>query len=60
MAKKKSSKTAPITRRQFIEKTAAASLFTIVPSHTLSSLGYASPNDRVNIAAIGVGNRGGR
>ena len=60
MAKKKSSKTAPITRRQFIEKTAAASLFTIVPSHTLSSLGYASPNDRVNIAAIGVGNRGGQ
>ncbi len=48
------------SRRDFIKKAASASLFSIVPSSTLTSLGYQSPNDMVNIAAIGVGNRGGQ
>ncbi|MEK9741319.1 MAG: Gfo/Idh/MocA family oxidoreductase [Flavobacteriaceae bacterium] len=60
MATKKSKHDSPLSRRAFIEKTAAASLFTIVPSHTISSLGHGSPNDMINLAAIGVGNRGGQ
>jgi hypothetical protein len=31
-----------------------------VPSHAITSLGYPSPNGLINIAAIGVGNRGGQ
>ena len=58
---KKITENAPMdSRRDFIKKAASASLFTIVPSSTLTSLGYQSPNDMVNIAAIGVGNRGGQ
>ncbi|MDA1288800.1 MAG: hypothetical protein O3B46_05120 [Bacteroidetes bacterium] len=60
MASKKSKHDSPLSRRAFIEKTAAASLITIVPSHTISSLGHGSPNDMINLAAIGVGNRGGQ
>ena len=60
MASKKSKNDSPLSRRAFIEKTAAASLITIVPSHTISSLGHGSPNDMINLAAIGVGNRGGQ
>lgn len=41
-------------------KAASASLISIVPSSTITSLGYPSPNDLVNIAAIGVGSRGGQ
>ena len=47
-------------RRDFIKKASAASLFSIVPSYAITSLGYKSPNDMINIAAIGVGNRGGQ
>jgi len=55
-----SQKSPQLSRRSFIKKTAAASAFTIVPAHILTGLGYTSPNDMVNIAAIGVGNRGGQ
>ena len=55
-----SQKSPQLSRRSVIKKTAAASAFTIVPAHILTGLGYTSPNDMVNIAAIGVGNRGGQ
>ena len=32
--------------------------FTILPSHTISGLGYKAPSDKLNIAIIGAGNRG--
>jgi predicted dehydrogenase len=48
------------SRRNFLKKASAASLFYIVPSHAITSLGYPSPNGLINIAAIGVGNRGGQ
>ena len=48
------------SRRDFLKKASAASLFYIVPSHAITSLGYPSPNGLINIAAIGVGNRGGQ
>lgn len=46
-----------VTRRTFLRTTAAAALIpSIVPS---SVFGQNAPSNRVNIAAIGVGNRGG-
>ena len=51
-----------ITRRDFLGKTAAsvaaAGIFTIVPRHVLGGPGYVSPNDKLNIACIGVGGKG--
>lgn len=51
-----------ISRRDFIGKTAAAvaatGVFTIVPRHVLGGPGYVSPNDKLNIACIGVGGKG--
>jgi hypothetical protein len=51
-------------RRNFI-KTGASALalaagYTIIPSHVLGkSFGHVAPSDKVNIACIGIGNRGG-
>ncbi len=50
-----------INRREFLGATAAvASSFTIVPSHVLGGNGNTPPSEKVNIAGIGVGGRGGR
>lgn len=48
-----------LTRRKFIG-TAAATIagITIVPSNAVAGLGHKSPNDRLNIAGIGVGGYG--
>jgi predicted dehydrogenase len=43
-----------ISRRQFMGSTAAAMAFTIVPSHVLAQ----SPNEKLNIAGVGVGGMG--
>ena len=59
-AKKQTKKAPTDSRRDFIKKAASASLISIVPSSAITSLGYPSPNDLVNIAAIGVGSRGGQ
>ncbi|MEX2395617.1 MAG: Gfo/Idh/MocA family oxidoreductase, partial [Balneolales bacterium] len=49
-----------ITRRNFISSTAAAAAgFTILPSTVVSGLGHRAPSDKLNIAGIGVGGRGG-
>jgi predicted dehydrogenase len=50
-----------ISKRQFL-KTAAGALgaFTIVPAQVLAGKGNASPNEKLNIAGIGIGFRGFR
>ena len=51
-------------RRRFIKKSGAAiagaASISIVPSHVLGkALGHVAPSDKVNLAGIGVGHRGG-
>ncbi|PHQ62195.1 MAG: oxidoreductase [Maribacter sp.] len=53
--KKKKSST---SRRSFIKKGAIASSIFIVPRHVLGGIGYTSPSDRLNLAAIGAGGKG--
>jgi hypothetical protein len=56
----KESKKPDITRRKFVKNvTATAALFTILPSHVISGLGYKAPSDKLNIVGVGVGGRGG-
>jgi hypothetical protein len=50
--------TKKITRREFVGTTAAATAFTIVPSHVLGGIGHVAPSDRLNIAYIGCGTQG--
>lgn len=48
-----------MSRREFLGTTAAAAAaVTILPRHVLGGPGYISPNDRLNIAGIGVGGMG--
>ncbi len=48
-----------ISRREFLQKTAtAATGFYIVPRHVLGK-GFIPPSDKLNIAVIGVGGKGG-
>ncbi len=50
-----------ITRRKFIGSAAGAvAAFTIVPRHVLGGPGNTPPSEKLNIAAIGAGGRGGR
>jgi predicted dehydrogenase len=44
-----------ISRRKFLQKATAASLFTIVPCHILSLNGQTPPSEKLNIAGIGAG-----
>ncbi|MBN1804015.1 MAG: Gfo/Idh/MocA family oxidoreductase [Sedimentisphaerales bacterium] len=55
-ARKKQQK---ISRRDFIRATTAATAFTIVPRSVLGGWGNIAPSDKLNIACIGVGGRGG-
>ncbi len=48
-----------ISRRDFMNSAAAAAAFTIIPRHVLGGKAYAAPSDKLNIACIGVGGRGG-
>jgi predicted dehydrogenase len=48
-----------LSRRKFVGRVGTATAaFTIVPKNVISGLGYKQPSDLLNIAAIGVGNRG--
>jgi len=47
-----------ISRRHFLKTSTALGAFTILPSAV--ALGKESPNSKVRLAAIGVGNQGGR
>src|SRR5260370_20993385 len=46
-----------ISRRRFVQDTAAAAAFTIVPRHVLGR-GFVAPSDKLNVACIGVGGMG--
>ncbi|RPI24580.1 MAG: gfo/Idh/MocA family oxidoreductase [Acidobacteria bacterium] len=48
-----------LSRRDFVKAGAAAvPAFTIVPSYVLGGRGQVTPNDKVNLAAIGTGGQG--
>ena len=48
-----------LTRRSFIGRTGAvAAGLTIVPGSVISGMGHMSPNDKLNIAVVGVGGMG--
>jgi len=44
-----------ITRRRFMQTSAAAAAFTIVPRYVLGGAGYKAPSEKLNIASIGAG-----
>jgi predicted dehydrogenase len=48
----------PITRRKFLETSAAAAVFSIVPRHVLGGKGYTAPSDTFGGALIGCGGQG--
>jgi hypothetical protein len=55
----KKDKKSEISRREFLGNTAkAAAVFTVIPSHVVSGLGYKAPSDKLNIAGIGIGGMG--
>lgn len=47
-----------VDRRQFIGAAAAATAFTIVPSHVLGGQGVVAPSDKVTVGYIGCGTEG--
>jgi hypothetical protein len=47
-----------ITRREFVGATAAATAFTVVPSHVLGGSRHTAPSDKLNIVYIGCGTQG--
>ena len=56
--KKPENQTSRKSRRDFIKNTAIASSFFIVPRHVLGGVGFTSPSDQLNLAAIGAGGKG--
>ena len=49
----------PISRRSFLAATGAITTFMALPAHVLGRAGETSPNNKLNIAGIGVGGQGG-
>lgn len=47
-----------ISRRQFINKTAAFSASLIIPRHVLGGKGYTAPSDKITLGFIGAGRQG--
>ena len=59
-AKKTKQQGTKISRRDFMNRAAAAAAtFTIVPRYVLGGKAFAAPSDKLNIACIGIGGRGG-
>jgi predicted dehydrogenase len=52
-------KNATISRRNFLASSAAITAFTVLPRSVLGGPGRTSPNEKLNIAGIGVGGQGG-
>ncbi|MCX6911527.1 MAG: Gfo/Idh/MocA family oxidoreductase [Verrucomicrobia bacterium] len=48
----------PISRRSFLAATGAITTFMALPAHVLGRAGETSPNNKLNIAGIGVGGQG--
>ncbi len=60
MKTSKHKSTTSLSRRQFLGSTALASAgFMFLPSRVLGRGGFKSPNEKLNIAGIGVGGQGG-
>ncbi|MFT5145069.1 MAG: putative dehydrogenase [Rhodothermales bacterium] len=55
---KRKVKVSTASRRSFVKKAAVGSTFFIVPRHVLGGVGYTSPSDQLNLAAIGAGGKG--
>jgi predicted dehydrogenase len=47
------------SRRRFLGTAAGVAAFTVVPRHVLGGAGQTPPSEKLNIAGIGVGGRGG-
>src|SRR5688572_3870639 len=48
----------PMSRRKFIAHTSLATPFMIAPQHVLGGAERRAPNERINVAFIGVGSQG--
>ena len=48
-----------MTRRSLLSSAAAAAAFTIVPRHVLAQSGKVAPSEKIRLACIGAGGRGG-
>ena len=49
-----------VSRREFLgTSVTAVAGFTILPSNTIAGMGHKAPSDKLNIAIIGTGGRGG-
>jgi len=59
MKKEKDNRKSGISRRDFMSGAAAVAAFTIVPRHVLGGPRRQAPSEKLNIAGIGVGGRGG-
>lgn len=56
----KNNPSSPISRRSFIATSAAATAgFSVLPSNVIAGLGHRAPSDKLNIAGVGIGGRGG-
>ncbi|MGA2656454.1 MAG: Gfo/Idh/MocA family oxidoreductase, partial [Verrucomicrobiota bacterium] len=49
-----------IPRRAFLAYSAAIAAFSVVPRHVLGGPGNVSPSEKLNLAGIGIGGRGGK
>jgi predicted dehydrogenase len=58
-AKKTKRQGTKISRRDFMNRAVAAATFTIVPHYVLGGKAFPAPSDKLNIACIGIGGRGG-
>ncbi len=57
--RKQSDQPAKLSRRKFVRNSSVALAgFSILPSHVVSGLGHITPNEKLNIAGIGVGGMG--
>ncbi len=48
-----------VSRRRFLAGTAAVAAFSIVPRHVLGGPNYVAPSDKIRMAIVGCGSRGG-
>ena len=56
--KKRAIKKGISSRRSFLKKSTLASSFFIVPRHFLGGVGFTTPSDQLNLAAVGAGGKG--
>lgn len=48
-----------LTRRSFMAKTTTIAAFSIVPRHVIGGPGFVPPSEKLNIACVGIGGKGG-